>query len=54
MIAFPVSQEVLTSITLVLTNGVDLIIWIIYLILLKRTYTMYGECEKIEMNDSYE
>lgn len=54
VIAFPVSQEVLTSITLVLTNGVDLIILIIYLILLKRTYTMYEECEKIEMNDSYE
>lgn len=54
VVAFPVSQEILTSITLALTNGVDLILWIIYLILLKRTYTMYGECEKIEMNDSYE
>lgn len=54
VLVFPVSQEILTSITLALTNGVDLILWIIYLILLKRTYTMYGECEKIEMNDSYE
>ena len=54
VLVFPVSQEILTSVTLALTNGVDLILWIIYLILLKRTYTMYEECEKIEMNDSCE
>lgn len=53
-LVFPVSQEVLTAITMVLINGVDLILLIVYLMLLKRTYTMYGECEKIEMNDSYE
>lgn len=46
-IAFSTEQEVLTSITLVLMNVLDLILWIIYLRFLKRTYTMYGEHEEL-------
>ena len=53
-LAFAMSREILTAITTLLIDGVDLILWIVYLVFLKRTYVLYGECEKIEMNDSYE
>ena len=54
VVAFPVSTETLTSITLVISEGVSLLLCLVYMRFLKRTYTVYGKCEKIEMNDSYE
>lgn len=47
LVAFSMSQEVLTSITLALTNVLDLILWIIYLRFLKRTYTIYVGREEV-------
>ena len=41
VVVFPVSREVVTSITQALISGVDLILWIVYLRYLKRTYTIY-------------